>query len=252
MSALGSRTGLAPAREAEIMACILLIEDSVEVKDAVFAVLSGEHQIKWAATLAEAEHEIASDTPLDLMLLDVDLPDGDGFEFLAKVDSSLKDRDIGTIFLTGTNTVDSRVRGFSLGALDYIPKPFDLTEFAVRVGAKLKSKNSLARGPFRLDLMKLEAQAKFAGKLQNLELTPPQFKLLRLLLSHFEMPVSREQILKEVWGENVHVSARAVDHAVSDLRRKIAETGSRIESVYGVGYRLDVAKESLSLKDRST
>jgi len=109
------------------MANILLIEDSIEIKDVVMAVLNREHDIVWASTLKEAQDRLAgAETTYDLVLLDIDLPDGSGMDFLSRIGDQLEKKRIGTIFLTGTNTVVSRVRSFALGALDYIPKPFDI------------------------------------------------------------------------------------------------------------------------------
>ncbi|MEK7355851.1 MAG: response regulator, partial [Bdellovibrionota bacterium] len=118
------------------MANILLVDDSTDIRDAVAAVLKTEHEVSWASSLNEAK-TLIGDRHYDLVLLDIGLPDGDGMEFLAKMQSDLEGKGTGVIFLSGTNTVPARTRSFSLGALDYIAKPFDIMEFQVRGNAKL-------------------------------------------------------------------------------------------------------------------
>lgn len=232
------------------MSNILLVEDSTEIRDVVLAVLKREHDVQWCATLVEAQKVLAdADFKFDLVLLDIDLPDGNGMDFLAKTSEQLAARGVGTIFLTGTNTVVSRIRSFALGALDYIPKPFDIVEFQVRVNAKLKSRDSsersaiqsmIRKGRLEIDLSRQQAFDLGEGEdARQLDLTPVEFRMLLLFLQNAGEVVPRKKILDTVWGQTAHVSARCVDHHVCGLRKKIATSGSRIESVYGVGYRIE-------------
>lgn len=232
------------------MANILLVDDSTDIRDAVTAVLSIEHNVTWAASLAEA-HSLLADSAKgwDLVLLDIGLPDGDGTDFLSRVKDELEARNIGTIFLSGTNTVSSRTKSFALGALDFIAKPFDLLELQVRVGAKLKGRketvrapleNLLRRGPLEIHLGRGQAFDTTDQEPRQLDLTPVEFRLLLLFVQNAGDVVSRSSILDTVWGQTAHVSARCVDHHVCGLRKKIQRSGGRIESVYGVGYRIDI------------
>lgn len=233
------------------MANILLIEDSIEIRDVVMAVLKREHDIVWASTLKEAQDRLAGAEKYDLVLLDIDLPDGSGMDFLSRIGDQLEGKGIGTIFLTGTNTVMSRVRSFALGALDYIPKPFDIVEFQVRVNSKLKDRkiertavqSVIRRGRIEIDLTRQQAFEINEGdnKQDNkqIDLTPVEFKLLLLFLQSAGEVVPRQRILDTVWGQTAHVSARCVDHHVCGLRKKISHSGGKIESVYGVGYRIE-------------
>jgi DNA-binding response OmpR family regulator len=229
------------------MASILLIEDSVEIRDVVIAVLKREHDITWVASLKEAGEHLSAGTRTDLVLLDIDLPDGNGMDFLSQMSESLEERGIGTIFLTGTNTVVSRIRSFSLGALDYIPKPFDILEFQVRINAKLKGRKQertavqsvIRRGRIEIDLTRQQAFEVADTGPNQLDLTPVEFRLLLLFVQNSGDVVARKKILDTVWGQAAHVSARCVDHHVCGLRKKISTSGSRIESVYGVGYRIE-------------
>ncbi|MES2962318.1 MAG: response regulator transcription factor [Bdellovibrionota bacterium] len=230
------------------MANILLVDDSTDIRDAVAAVLKSEHEVSWASSLNEARNLIR-DRHYDLVLLDIGLPDGDGMEFLAKMQSDLEASGTGVIFLSGTNTVPSRTRSFSLGALDYIAKPFDILEFQVRVNAKLKGRREVARepvqnvlrqGPIEIRLDRQQAFDLSDEAPRQIDLTPVEFRLLLLFVQNVGDVVSRAKILDTVWGQTAHVSARCVDHHVCGLRKKILRAGSRIESVYGVGYRIEL------------
>lgn len=236
------------------MANLLLVDDSEDIRDMVTALLGREHSITWASTLAEARRQIGEKKRFDLVLLDVDLPDGNGVEFLG----SGVHEDTAVILLTAYDSVNTRVRGFTFGAEDFIAKPFDPVEFQVRVMARLKrlarrdarqtQVAHLRAGLLELDLEKQRAfdlrptqsPGQSGGK-KELDLTPVEFRLLLLFIRESGSIVPRETILTQVWGDEVHVSPRVVDHHVCAVRRKIADTGTKIESVYGVGYKLEAA-----------
>lgn len=229
------------------MASVLLVDDNRDIKSAVAAVLNKEHTVEWAQSLSEAQQLIRDNKKFDLVLLDVDLPDGNGFDFLATVARDFEAQGIGVIFLTGTNSVDARTRGFELGALDYISKPFDLHEFYVRINAKIKMSRPkpapaplLKKGNIHIDLTRGQAFELIGETLRLMDLTPVEFRLLLLLLQHDGEIVPRQKILGTVWGDGTHVSSRSVDHHICGLRKKISATGQKIESVYGVGYRLEI------------
>jgi DNA-binding response OmpR family regulator len=229
------------------MSTILLVDDSAEIRDVVVAVLSKDHTVEWAQSLREAQQWLNSGKKPDLVLLDIDLPDGNGMDFLGQVAGQFEAQGVGTIFLTGTNTVHSRIRSYTLGALDYIPKPFDVVEFQVRVNSKLKVperaavKSVLTKGNITIDLVRQQAFEIENENRRQIDLTPVEFRMLLLFLQQDGNVVTRQQILDTVWGQTAHVSARCVDHHVCGLRKKISRTGQRIESIYGVGYRVDTA-----------
>lgn len=236
------------------MANLLLVDDSEDVKNMVQALLGREHQILWAPTLADARRALGEKKRFDLVLLDVDLPDGNGVEFLG---SGLQEG-TAVILLTAYDSVNTRVRGFTFGAEDFIAKPFDPVEFQVRVSTRLKHLarrdakptplSNLRAGLLELDLEKqrafdLRTTGGSGGSTQKkeLDLTPVEFRLLLLFMRENGSIVPRETILSQVWGQEIHVSPRVVDHHVCAVRRKIADTGTKIESVYGVGYKLEAA-----------
>lgn len=262
------------------MSEILLVEDSPDIVSAVTAVLTSDgHRVSSVSTLAEASQALSQITP-DLVLLDIELPDGDGVEFFARVAEVLEAKGIGVILLTGTNTTSLRTRSFELGALDYIAKPFDLAEFHARVNAKLKQiqKQSLHRqangsvfantdrrietatstengagqhdlremgrmrsGRIELDMIRQQVfELGESDAKKQIDLTPVEFRLLLLFMQNVGSVVPRTLILDTVWGQ-AHVSSRCVDHHVCGLRKKIGNAGQKIESIYGVGYKIEAA-----------
>jgi DNA-binding response OmpR family regulator len=174
------------------MANLLLVEDNEDVRNRVTALLGREHQILWAPTLADARRALNEKKRFDLVLLDVDLPDGNGVEFLG---SGLQEG-TAVILLTAYDSVNTRVRGFTFGAEDFIAKPFDPVEFQVRVTTRLKHLarrdtksapvSNLRAGLLELDLEKQRAfdlraangANSGAAAKKELDLTPDEFRLL--------------------------------------------------------------------------
>jgi DNA-binding response OmpR family regulator len=227
------------------MADILLVDDSTDVQRAVYAALGREHSLRWAQTIGEASDRLDEtlNAP-DLVLLDIDLPDGDGLEFLYKAAARFEASKTSVILISATNTSIARTKAFEFGAIDYIPKPFDLPELMTRVRARLRMRTaSAAPAPAVLKLgglsIDLGRQMAFEGPdLKPLHLTPVEMRLLVLLAQADGEAVPRKRILETVWGPGQHVSARCVDHHVCGLRKKVLPTGHRVESIYGLGYRL--------------
>jgi two-component system phosphate regulon response regulator PhoB len=175
----------------------------------------------------------------DLIVLDLMLPQMDGFEFLR----TLRERkdEVPILMLTARGEEADRVHGLSLGADDYLVKPFSVLELMARVKAILRRTRPLDRppflrsGPFRFDLRRLEARR--AGKM--LELTPREFRLLEILITHPGRTHSRKELLQLAWEPDARPSARTVDVHIANLRRKLGEEPGTpwITTVGGEGYR---------------
>ena len=148
------------------------------------------------------------------------------------------------VFLTGNNDVGSKISAFSLGADDYIVKPFHLLELRARIENKLKKRNSgketfLTIGPFVFDVQyqKIKTQG---GKME-FSLTAREFKILLLMGKNPERTFTREEILKKIWGENVYVTNRTIDAHICYLRKKLTPYSSCIESIPSEGYRFNAS-----------
>jgi two-component system alkaline phosphatase synthesis response regulator PhoP len=222
---------------------ILIVEDSRDYQLMLKRLLKREnHDIHVAHNVAEAREKILTHE-FDLIILDVTLPLGDGFELCADMQADERLRPIPIIFLSVHEDISRKVAAFALGAEDYIAKSFNPVEFRARVDAKLRksakrpdSEQTLVKGQLKVSLLDQRAYVK--GKEVNL--TPLEFKLLAYFARNEGVVLSREQILAAVWGQNVHVFDRTVDTHVSALRRKLAPCGKYIRSVLGSGYSFSV------------
>lgn len=223
------------------MANILVVEDLHESFVLIKLAVDSHHQIFWAESITKAKEIYSGD--IDLILLDVGLPDGDGFEFCYWVRTQTQSPQTPIIFVSGRDSVENRIAGFSIGGDDYISKPFNIIELKTRLEAKLRrleteKKLIMDFHGVRADLHRQTAQILHDGILVDLDLTPLEFKILNLLLNEPNKVLSRDEILNRIWGQNVYVYPRSVDTHVSKLRKKLQTKGYLIKSVHGVGYRL--------------
>jgi DNA-binding response OmpR family regulator len=181
----------------------------------------------------------------DLMLLDINLPDADGFGVCHAIRRGEVPVEGGAelrvLMLTARGALHDRVRGLDEGADDYLVKPFALAELLARVRALLRRDTSgatavLEVGPLRLDVARHEASADG----EALHLTPKEFGVLEYLMTRPGHVVSAEELLEHVWDENADPFTQTVRVTVGTLRRKLG--GDAIETVVGRGYRLRAAE----------
>jgi len=222
------------------MASILLVDDEPAIRESLaFALRRDGFEVSEAASLREARH-LAGD--VDLVILDLVLPDGNGLDFLR----SLRGRsDVPVIVLTSRDEETDRVVGLEIGADDYVLKPFSPREVSARVRAVLRraaKSTSVEEKPLRAGALTLDARTRKATVGQSeLALSRTEFNLLALFLRSPGRVFERSQILDAVWGSDVVVGDRTVDVHVKALRRKLEEAGGDarvLETVRGVGYRL--------------
>ena len=189
-----------------------------------------------AVSGAEALRAVTASRP-DLVLLDVMLPDGDGFDVVRRLRSS--GPDVPVIFVTARDGVHERVAGLALGADDYVTKPFSLDEVLERIRAVLRRTGRAAARP-RLRVAGLELDEDGHEVRRDgipIALTPTEFRLLRFLMSNAGRVLSKQQIFDHVWDHNPAGDANVVEPCVSYLRRK-ADQGEPhlIHTIRGVGY----------------
>ncbi|MGA0605145.1 response regulator [Phenylobacterium sp. VNQ135] len=217
---------------------ILVVEDDAPLWRSLAASLSGAgHEPHWAATGAEALAEAAAST-FDALILDIGLPDIDGFEILARIRRSGSDLPI--VVLTARDAVPDRIAGLDMGADDYVLKPFEPEELVARVRAVVRRKggaaaNVLTVGPLTCDLQ--AGSAAVAGR--PLDLRPREWAALKVLATRPSRVVTREQLVAEMFPDETAISPNVLDVHVGRLRRKLAPDGPRLRTLRGVGYRLD-------------
>jgi len=185
----------------------------------------------------------ARDFHPDLLILDVMMPDLDGIKICRMIRADQKLKAVPIIFLSARGEVEDRIRGLESGADDYLPKPFDTKELALRVGLLLKrSRTDQESGSIQLQvgtlLLDEELHAvSLAGK--EIELTATEFKLLKLLMQRKGRVQSRENLLVNVWNYDTGTETRTIDTHIRRLREKLGDQAGLIETVRGVGYRIN-------------
>ena len=216
---------------------ILIIDDERDLCDILlFNLTVAGYRAEVAYSAEEALHYQLAD--FDLLLLDVMMPGMSGFELAERLKSNEQTAHIPIIFLTAKDTEDDMLRGFGLGADDYVTKPFSVRELVARVRVVLNRRQS----PKKEEILAYEGLVvDTIGKTVQVDgtavaLTRTEFDLLCLLLSHRGQVFSRQQIFDQVWPDDVVVSDRAVDVNIARMRKKIGRYSQYVVSRQGFGY----------------
>jgi DNA-binding response OmpR family regulator len=219
---------------------ILVIEDEPGIVDFLERGLAAEGFEVISALEGASGIERALSEDVDLLVLDMMLPEASGLEVLERVHSVKPTLPV--IALTALGEIDDRVAGLDAGAADYLTKPFSLSELAARIRAQLRMaaqmpRTSLAGGGVEVNLLSREVRR--LGRLVRLSTT--EFELLVYLMRNRGRVLSREQILRAVWGYDYDPGTNVVDVYVGYLRRKLGgpEGGDPIATIRSVGYRFD-------------
>ena len=220
---------------------ILVVDDEPDITALVAYHLAKEgYRVTTAGTGTEALRAAREERP-DLVVLDLMLPGHSGFEILAELRSRQETRDVGVLLLTARKEEPDRIKGLSLGADDYLSKPFSPRELVLRIGAILRrlaappvaAGGRLVGGPIVLD--RTVHRVTSDGK--DVELTATEFKLLERLIERRDRVQTRSQLLESVWQAQPDIQTRTVDMHVQRLRTKLGPAGDWIETVRAVGYR---------------
>lgn len=214
---------------------ILIVEDDSALAIGLCrALTSTEYQTVECHNLREARRALQSNS-YALILLDVNLPDGSGFDFLQKIKQTYN---IPVILLTANDLETDIVAGLELGADDYITKPFSLAVLRARVNAALrrnppeKQTGVYVTGPYRFDFNKME----FFFDNEKAELSKTEQKLLRLLVENTDITLSREKLIDSVWTDgSEYVDENALSVSIKRLRDKL-QAHRQIRTIYGIGY----------------
>jgi two-component system OmpR family response regulator len=220
---------------------LLVVED----EPTILELLSGSlrfagFEVMTAASGAEALRAVAASRP-DLVLLDIMMPDGDGFEVMRRLRSA--GPDVPVIFLSARDGVRERVAGLALGGDDYITKPFSLDEVLERIRAVLRrTGHPAATSRLRVAGLELDEDGHEVRRDGTvIAVTPTEFRLLRYLMLNAGRVVSKRQILDHVWDHNPAGDGNVVEPCVSYLRRKVDQGEPHlIHTIRGVGYVLRI------------
>jgi DNA-binding response OmpR family regulator len=224
---------------------LLIVEDDPDVGTGLedFFSIKGYH-VERVTDGEAAVQEITMLPPYDVILLDVMLPDKDGFEVLREVRKAGVDSPV--IMLTAKSESKHKLRGFDLGIDDYVTKPFDAEELAARVRAVLQRSEAQSAPDevgdvYSFDDYTVDFTTESATKDgDDIEFTDLEFDILEYFINHRGRTVSRKQLLRDVWGISGDITTRTIDRHVASLRKKIEpdpDDPTYIQTVYGIGYK---------------
>ena len=223
---------------------VMVIEDEKEIRELIRYNLERDgFQVYAAADGEEGLRRLRASRP-DVLVLDLMLPGKNGLEVLRELRDAPATRDLPVMILTARSAEMDRLLGFEHGADDYLTKPFSPRELVARLRALLRragpgpSAGALTAGGLTVDPLAREASSQGRA----LELTPREFDLLAFLVQHPGRVVSREELLRKVWGYAFVGETRTVAVHVGRLRAKLGDAGAVIETVLGTGYKLVVPR----------
>ena len=219
---------------------LLIVDDDIDTLELLQIALEKEgFQCHIASTGAEAL-ETLSKNPVDLLILDVMLPDMSGLEVCKRIKQDKKLAALPIILLTGKTGDNDKVVGLELGAEDYIIKPYNYKEVSLRIQKILKrtkpqpaAEEILRAGDLEVNIQR---HAVTAGK-NEVTLTPLEFKLLVTLMQKKGIVLSRDQLLENIWDISAEVTTRTIDVCIKRLREKLGDMRDCVETVRGFGYR---------------
>jgi two-component system phosphate regulon response regulator PhoB len=220
---------------------ILVVDDEPDLQDLVELTLcEAGYEVETAACGRDAIAKVRQ-TPPDLLVLDLMLPDMPGTEVCRHLRGRTATEDLPILMLTAKSEEVDRVVGFELGADDYVTKPFSPRELALRVRALLRRRaappddeNLLEHRGIQLDLERHRCSAQG----EDVRLTAKEFRLLVALMRRPGHVLTRERLLQTAWGSEITVTLRTIDTHLKRLREKLGPVGDTIETVRGVGYRI--------------
>ena len=220
---------------------IFCVEDDTSSRELmIYTLNSAGFDAKGFPESTEFWKAIETETP-ELIMLDIMLPGEDGIEILKKLRKKTKTADVPVIMATAKGTEFDKITGLDTGADDYLVKPFGMMEMVSHIKAVLRrtapkmSKNILSTGKL---LVNLDEHSVFANG-EKVVLTLKEFELLRIFMENPGRVFGRDILLEKIWGTEFYGETRTVDVHIGTLRTKLGECGEYIETVRGVGYRME-------------
>lgn len=226
------------------MALIYVVEDDENIREIETIALKNSNYLVKAFERASEFYRALDDILPDLVLLDVMLPDENGCEIVKRLRSQSQTRRLPVIMVTAKTSEMDMVKGLDEGADDYIKKPFSVMELLSRVKALLRRSSEEGAQQLQVGRIQLDNNRRIVlsdGK--SVELTYKEYELLRYFMMNAGMVLSREAIMRYVWGTEFEGETRTVDMHVKTLRQKLGAPGGQIGTVRNVGYVLRSAPE---------
>ena len=227
------------------MALIYVVEDDDNIREIETIALKNSNYLVKAFARATDFYRALNDILPDLVLLDVMLPDENGCDIVRRLRSQSATKRLPVIMVTAKTSEMDMVKGLDDGADDYIKKPFSVLELLSRVKALLRRSTEETAQQLRVGDIQLDnARRIVLAQGKSVELTYKEYELLRYLMITAEMVLSRESIMRFVWGTDFEGETRTVDMHIKTLRQKLGPCGRQIGTVRNVGYVLQSTPES--------
>lgn len=219
------------------MALIYIVEDDPSIREIEMMALKNSNYMVQGFERASAFYKKIDEIIPDLVLLDIMLPDEDGYKIIRKLRNDPKTRRLPVIMITAKTGEMDMVKGLDDGADDYIKKPFSVMELLSRVRALLRRTHEEAPAQLMVGEITIDHERRtvVAGG-KNVVLTLKEYELLRYLMINEDVVLTREAIMRFVWGVDFEGETRTVDMHIKTLRQKLGEYGKQIRTIRGVGY----------------
>lgn len=215
---------------------ILIVEDEKAISDLIYMNLTDAGYQCTCALDGMTACDLLEEHAYDLVLLDIMLPEVNGYELL----DYIRPLEIPVIFITAKAALKDRVKGLELGAEDYIVKPFEIVELLARVKVVLRRYHKLEEGSLEIQDVRIDIEKRLVWKGQKeIELTPKEFDLLLLFARNQNITLFRDKIYEAVWETEFTGDTRTLDLHVQRLRKKLGLEGC-LKTIYRCGYRLEV------------
>lgn len=217
---------------------VLIIEDEKALSESIATYLKGQDYICEVAADFKTALEKTELYDYDCILLDITLPDGSGLSVLKEL--RVNNKVDGVLIISAKNSIDDKVAGLTLGADDYLPKPFHLSELNARVAAIIRRKQFGGSSIIRFNDITIDTQSKIvAVKNTDIDLTKKEYELLLYFVSNKRKVISKNAIAEHLWGDEMEGNLDFIYTHIKNLRKKLMEAGGTdyIKSVYGMGYK---------------
>jgi two-component system phosphate regulon response regulator PhoB len=219
---------------------ICILEDETDIRELIeFQLLKDGHRVHTAGSIKSFQEHIHNKKDYHLFIIDRMLPDGNGVDLCKELRASQYFKNTSIIFVTALTQPENIVEGLEAGADDYITKPFDISVLNARIKNQLKRiqlKNNSNKIEVKNLLVEID-QCLVEVDNEKVNLTATEFKILSFLISYPGIVHSRDKLIKEIIGDNIHVTSRTIDTHMAGLRKKLGTAADLIETIRGIGYR---------------
>ena len=227
---------------------ILIIDDEYNLADAISAMLKAQNYMVDIRTDGEEGLYEALTDIYDLIILDVMLPNKNGFEILKEIKQEKISSKV--IMLTAKSTIEDKMIGFKTGADDYLTKPFHMDELLARVNLKLRKDNNEENNILKYNDIELDTKKlilKNTTTKSEVSVIGKEFQLLELLIRNKNIVLSKEQIFNKIWGFESECEINTLEAYISFIRKKLKLIKSQVQikAIRGIGYRLEVQNEKI-------